>query len=148
MAGVRFKANASGIATGTSAKTLLQVVAAANHAVLIEEFGISFNGVSNTAEPILVKLMRQTTAGTMSALTLVKDPDDSAETLQTTAQHTATAEPTSSDVLWQGYVHPQNGLIWQAPYGGKIKIGGGDRLGIVVTAAASVSASPYMYGEE
>ena len=149
MAGVRFKGATGEIATGTSAKTIAQIVAASNHGVLIDTIEVGFKGVSNTASPILVRLVRQTTAGTMSSLTLVKDPDDADETLQTTAQHTATAEPTSGDVIWSGLVHPQLG--WQWPYAGRgreIKIGGGDRLGVVVTAAADVNCTVSFAGEE
>lgn len=148
MAGCRFKGTISGVSTGTSLKTVLQVVAASNHAVLIDEISISFQGTSNTASPILVKLARNTDAGTMTALTLVKDPDDWDETIQTTAQHTATAEPTIGTVIFEEYVHPQTGYTWQAPHGKAIKIGGGDRLGISVTAGASVSCTCRVAGEE
>lgn len=148
MAGVRFKGTKSGISTGTSAKTLIQIVAASNHGVLIDEWSISFQGTSNSASPIRVRVLRQTTAGTMSSLTLVKDPDDTDETLQTSAQHTAMAEPTASDVLFEEYVHPQAGYTWQAPFGRVIKIGGGDRLGIEVLAGADVSATVRVCGEE
>jgi hypothetical protein len=148
MAGVYFNAIAPGVTTGTSLKTLLQVKAASNHGIKINEWGISFNGTSNTATPILVQVMRQTTTGTMTAITVVKDPDDTDETLQVTASKDASAEPAASDVLWQGRIHPQNGFVWQAPYGKEIKIGGADYLAIVVTAGASVTADAYMRGEE
>ena len=148
MAGNRIKGVTAPITTGTSVKTLMQIVAASNHKVLIDEISISFNGISNTAEPIKVRVLRQTTAGTMSSLTLVKDPDDWDETMQTTAQHTATAEPTAGDVLMSDHVHPQQGYLWQAPLGRQLAIGGGDRLGIEVTAAASVSAIIRFSGEE
>lgn len=148
MAGCFLKANTVQIATGTSAKTILQIVAASNHAVLVHEWSISFEGVSNTAAPIEVVLMRQTTAGTMSSLTLVKDPDDWDETIQTTAQHTSTSEPTSGDVLFRELVHPQTGYTWQAPFGRLLKIGGGDRVGIVVTAASGVDCVCRMILEE
>jgi hypothetical protein len=148
MAGVRFKAVTGQISTGTSAKTLMQIVAASNHALLIDEISISFDGTSNTATPIKVDVLRQTTAGTMSSLTPVKDPDDSDETLQVTAQHTATAEPTAGDVLLSEHIHPQQGYTWQAPFGRSIKVGGGDRLGIRVTAGASVNALARVAGEE
>lgn len=148
MAGNRFKATKSGITTGTSAKTLLQVIAATNHKVLIDELSVSFNGTSNTAAPILVQVIRQTSAGTMTSLTGVKDPDDFDETLQTTFQHTASAEPTSGDVLFEEYVHPQTGYTWQAGFGRAIQVGGGDRVGVVVTAGASVSATARVAGEE
>ena len=148
MSANRFKGVTDPITTGTSAKTLIQIVAASNHKVKIDEISISFNGVSNTAEPIRVDVLRQTTAGTMSSLTLRKDPDDWDETIQTAAQHTSTGEPTPGDVLMTEYVHPQQGYTWQAPFGREIVIGGGDRLGIRVTAAASVSAVARVSGEE
>jgi hypothetical protein len=148
MAGNRFKATKAAITTGTSKITLIQVIAASNHKVLIDEISISFNGTSNTAAPILVEIARQSTAGTMSSLTGVKDPDDWDETLQTTFQHTATAEPTESAVIMSEYVHPQTGYTWQAPFGRAIAVGGGDRLGVAVTAGASVSASVRVAGEE
>lgn len=148
MAGVRIKGTKSGVATGTSAKTLMQIVAASNHGVLIDEISISFQGTSNSASPIKVRVLRQTSAGTMTSLTLVKDPDDTDETIQTTAQHAATVEPSASDVLIEEYVHPQTGYTWQAPFGRAIKIGGGDRLGVEVTAGADVNASVRIAGEE
>lgn len=150
MAGVRFKARTNPIATGTSAKTLLQIVAASNHGVVIDEWSISFAGTSNTATPIRVDVVRQTDAGTMgtSASTIVKDPDDTDETLQTTRQDTSSSEPTTTDILFTEHVHPQTGYTWQAPFGRGIKIGGGDRLGIRVTAAADVNAVCRVAGEE
>lgn len=148
MSGVRWKAVTGEIATGTSAKTLLQIVAATNHGVLVDEISISFKGTSNTATPIRVRVLRQGSAGTMSALTVVKDPADADETLQVTAQHTATAEPSAGDVLMTELVHPQTGYTWQAPFGRQIKVSGGTRLGVEVLAGADVNAVVRMCGEE
>lgn len=148
MAGCRFKGTISGVSTGTSLKTIIQIIAASNHGVLIDEISVSFQGTSNTAAPILVKVTRQTDAGTMTSLTLVKDPDDWDETIQTTAQHTATAEPSAGATIMEEYVHPQTGYTWQAPHGKEIKIGGGDRLGVTVTAGASVSCAARVCGSE
>jgi hypothetical protein len=148
MAGCRFKGTISGVSTGTSLKTVMQIIAASNHAVMLSEISVSFQGTSNTAAPILVKVTRQTDAGTATGLTLVKDPDDWDETIQTTASHTATAEPTAGSTIMEEYVHPQTGYTWQAPFGGAIKIGGGDRLGITVTAGASISCAVRVVGEE
>jgi len=146
MAGNRFKASASAITTGTSAKTLFQVIAASNHKVRIDRISLTFNGTSNTAEPILCRLIRQTTSGTMTGVTGKKDPDDWSETIQTTFSKDASAEPTTGEVIDEVYAHPQVGYIWPFPKG--LYIGGGDRLGVVVTAAASVSASVTVDGEE
>lgn len=148
MAGLKFYAASAEIATGTSAKTLVQIVAAANHRVLIREVAVSFDGTSNTGDPIQCKLIRQSDAGTMSSLTLQKVDADDDETLQTTAQHTSTSEPTGTTVIKAWQVHPQAGLIWQASFGEEIVINGGDRLGLVVTSGADVNALVSMTGEE
>lgn len=148
MAGVSFAAVTPEIATGTSLITLLQIVAAANQRVKVRELSVSFTGVTNTSLPILVKIVRQTTAGTMSALTPKKWNESDGETLQTTAQSSATSEPTTTDVIMAEEVHPQGGYTWQAPFGGEITVKGGNRLGISVTAAASVNAVARVVGEE
>lgn len=148
MAGMIAIARSNGIATGTSLKTLLQIVAATNHGLKILEIGIGFHGTSNTAEPILVNLYRQTTAGTMTSLTLVKQDDSNGDTIDATAQHTATAEPTAGDILREWTVHPQTGLVYQVPELAPIKVGAGDRVGLTVTAGASVNADCYIVFEE
>lgn len=141
-------ARIAGVATGTSIKTLLQLLAATNHAIEIIEIGIGFHGTSNTGEPILVNFMKQTTAGTMTALTLVKGDDSVADSFDTSASHTATAEPTAGDVLRSWPVHPQTGLVWQAHDKAPIVIKQGDRGGLTVTAGASVNADAYIVFEE
>ena len=149
MAGIFFYAQTAAIATGTAIKTLLQIVAATNTRAKVREWSISFNGTSNTATPIPTEIVRQTSAGTMSALTLRKNNTLDTETLQTTAQHTATVEPTdSSDVPFFEEIHPQTGYTWQAPFGGEYVVPGGTRLGLRTTSAASVSAVARLGCEE
>ena len=144
MSKVGWKAQTAQIATGTAKKTLLQVVAAANHGLGVKKAAVSFKGVSNTDAPVLVEIVRQSTAGTMTSLTPVKSPDDTDETLQVTAQHTATAEPTEGDVLFRELIHPQTGLILPLDE----KVGGGDRIAIVVTATVDVNAVARLEGDE
>lgn len=148
MAGVGFVAQTAQVATGTSAKTILQVIAATNQRVLVNEISISFEGIDTVGVPIQVRVLRQTTAGTMSSLTPVKNNSGDDETLQVTAQHTATVEPTASDVLLTELVHPQTGFIWQARFGDEIVVKGGTRLGIEVTAAAGVDCVARIRGQE
>lgn len=148
MAGVKFSAQTPEIATGTSKKTIVQVEAAANHRVLVKEISVSFTGISNTALPINVQVLRQTDAGTMSALTLSKRNESDSETIQTTGTQAASAEPTGTDEVMGEETHPQGGFIWQAPFDDPIIIQGGDRLGVAVTAAADVNAKARMVCEE
>lgn len=149
MAGVRFHIPTAEIATGIVVKTLLQILAAANHRVLIDGITISFQGVVATDSPILVEVLRQTDAGTGgTALTAKKNNDGDDEALQVTALTAPTAEPTGGDVLKRWLVHPQAGRPWQAPFGREIVVKGGGRLGLRVTAAASVDAVVEIEGEE
>lgn len=140
-------ARQAGIATGTALKTLIQLLAATNVAVRLMEVGIGFHGTTNTNEPVLVQLNRQSTAGTMTSLTPLKLGSRS-ETLQTTAQHTATAEPTAGNIVTDWTIHPQTGLVYQQPKGDEIEIPGAGRLGLAVTAANNVNADAYMKFEE
>jgi hypothetical protein len=140
MAAFQGQASTAEIAlTAATAKTCLQLVAAANHRVKLLGWGCYFDGTSTTAEPVQVRVLRQTTAGTMSALTPFKRDDSIADTLLTTAQHTASAEPAASDVLEALEVHPQQGFREWFPMGAEIIIGGGDRLGFEFTAPAGVN---------
>ena len=143
MSGVLFNANTGEVTTGTSAKTIIQIVAASNHRVFIKCVDVSFKGIVVTDAPIYVRVLRQTTAGTMSALTPTKGNNADDETLQTTAQHTATAEPTAGDVLKSREIHPQMsgrfGPFWMP---------GGTKLGVEVTAGVSTSCVVSVEGEE
>lgn len=133
--------------SAATAKTVLQLVGATNHKVAVLGWGVFFDGVSVTAEPVQVRLLRQTTAGTMSALTCYQT-QTAAETIQTTAQHTATVEPTSSDVLDVLEVHPQSGYEIKFPPGHEIWVNGGSRLGIECTAPAVCNVRAKMFFEE
>ena len=134
------------IATGTSVKTILQLVAASNHIVRILSWSISFKGVSPTAVPIIVQLARQSTAGTTSANTPKKLNDGQPETLQTTARDTATVEPTTGDILETLFIHPQTGF--KTPSGYEMLMGGSDRIGWLTTAAADVGCIVTVHFEE
>lgn len=139
MAGVFGRAITAEVAlTAATARTVLQLVAAANQRVKVTSWGVFFDGVSVTAEPIVVALEKQTTAGTMSALTPTKLTPGS-ETLQTTAQHTATAEPTSGSLIDRIEVHPQSGFQDNLPHGREILVAGGERLAVKCTAPAGVN---------
>lgn len=134
--------------TAATAKTVVQLVAAANHRVKILRWGVFFDGTSVTGEPVQVRVLRQSTAGTMSSLTPVKMDDSLAETLLTTAQHTATAEPTAGDIVDIAEVHPQASYEIIYPLGQEIIVGGGDRLGIECTAPAGVNVRAKIVFEE
>ena len=150
MAGIHASASVDGVAlAAATAKTVLQITAAANHRVLLRGFRLSLDGVAGDGVPVRWGLYRQTTAGTMTAVTEVLLDDDVSETLQTTCFHTATAEPTTAaDPIKQGRVHPQTGYGEDLPFERPIHIGGGDRLALVCTAAAIVNVNASFDFEE
>ena len=148
MAGINAVAQTTEIAlTAATAKTVIQIVAPTNQRLKVKEWGVFFDGTSAVAEPVQVRLLRQTTAGTMSSLTPVKRSQAS-ETLQATAQHTATVEPTASDVVDACEVHPQSGYEKLYPMGAEIEVSGGTRLGIECTAPAAVNVRAKIAYEE
>lgn len=139
MAGITCIAQTTEVAlSAATAKTVIQIVAPTNQRLHVKRWGIYFDGVSSTAEPVQVRLLRQTTAGTMSSLTPVMLSAGS-ETIQTTALHTATVEPTAGNVLDIAEVHPQSGYEVVIPFDQVIEVAGGTRLGIEVTAPAAVN---------
>lgn len=148
MAGIKLSAQTGEITTGTSAKTLLRIKAPSNQRLVVKEIAVSFKGIVTSDAPILVRVLRQTTDGTFTSLTPVKLDGGVGETIQSTAGHTSTSEPTAGDVVMSEEVHPQTGFVWQAPWGNEIVIAGGGRLGIEVTAGASTSAVARIVYEE
>lgn len=144
MAGILVGATTAEIAlTAATAKTVLQVVAPANQRLELKRWGVFFDGTSPTNEPVQVRLLRQTTAGTMTALTPVMLAAGS-ETVQSTAQHTATAEPTAGNTLDVAEVHPQSGYEVVIPFDQAIEVPGGGRLAIECTAPAAVNVRAKM----
>jgi hypothetical protein len=129
-------------------KTILQVVAPAGIILAVQELLISFDGISNTAEPVQVELLRQTTAGTMSARSPLKTKDTSTA-LQCTGQENATVEPTAGDILRAYEVHPQAGSIYSFPLpDSEVEVPGGGRLGVRINAPAAVNCRATLVGEE
>jgi len=123
-------------AAAAAAKTLLQVVAGATKRLQVKAFEVSFDGADSTKTPVLVELIRQTTAGTSAALTLVKH-DEASEAAIGTALQTFTAEPTAGDILASVYLSPAGGIYsYQYPLGDEPVVAVSGRIGIRVTTVA------------
>jgi hypothetical protein len=123
-------------AASAAAKTVLQVVAGSTTRQLVKAWEVSLDGADSTKTPVLVELVRQTTAGTASALTLVKHDEASVAALGS-AQQTFTIEPTAGDILASVYLSPAGGIYsYQFPLGDEPVIASSGRLGIRVTTVA------------
>jgi hypothetical protein len=121
-----------------TAKTVLQVAAPTNQRLELVRWGVFFDGVTSTAVPVLVELLRQTTAGTSTSATPVAQVAGS-ETVQSTAGYNFSAEPTAGNILDIAKVHPQSGYEVLLPLNQQMEVPGGGRLGIRITAAAIVN---------
>jgi hypothetical protein len=142
MAGRNIQAVTSEIAlTAATAKTAIQLVPATNIGVRLNALEITFDGISTTDPAAVCVLMRQSTAGTMSSLTLVERNTNDPGAIQMTAQHTATVEPTSSDVLHRWDIHPQGGktIYFNKALGNELIMYSGERYGLVITAPNAVN---------
>ena len=150
MAGIFWKAQTAEITSGTTVKTLLQVASGAAVNLMVKEIIVSFKGTVNTDAPILVEVLKQTSGGTMTSLT-VRKTNNNAASLSMTASHTATAEPTDSGAVFDRQeVHPQGGRYYWVPPNNSpgLEVAAGERLGLRVTAGVSVSAICSFAGEE
>lgn len=138
MAGVIGRTNSGEVSlTGAAAKTVLQLVAPANQRLIVKRISIMGKGTGTNDVPVRFRILRQTSAGTMSAGTVVKNNDSDDETLQATSQINASAEPSAGDVVLFGEVHPQSGYVEVFAYGQELVVKGGGRLGIELLAAAA-----------
>ena len=135
----------------STVETILQVVAPADKPVRISRWGVSFNGVSVTDQPVRVELLRLTSAGTSSAFTPLRlNPTDEAS--RATARTAHTAEPTATDVLEVHYVSPAGGNlveIYSAGYPDERPVAApAGRIGIRVLATNAVNVNAFMIFEE
>lgn len=133
--------------TASTAKTVIQIQSPTGHRVKILGWGVFFDGANAATNPARCRLMRQTTAGTMTSGAPTKVATR-AESLLTTMTHTATAEPTAGDVIEIVTCHPQQGYEVKFPPGQEPTMGGGERVGIEVFVAAGVNCFPKIFFEE
>lgn len=131
-----------------TAKTVIKVTAPTNQRVVIEGWGVGFDGIAVTEAPVVCRLVKLTTAGTFSSLTPVRTQQGGSETVQSTAGHTATAEPTKTDVYDIQNVHPQTAMEWYFPLSQEIILAGGGSIGIECTAPAVVNVIAKIRFEE
>lgn len=151
MAGLRVAAeNTANVAlSAATAKTVIQINLPAQQRGKIARIGVGFDGASTTAVPGDVQLVRKTTAGTGTALTLTKLVSSDTETIQTTATENHSAEGTgTTDIIDQWKVHPQQGLDCIYPWGQERIIAGGGRLALVCNFPAVVNVRAKIEFEE
>ena len=140
-------------ATG-AALTVAQLgpVAAPGKGCTVIGWGIYFDGVLAADQPIIVELMRQTSAGTMTTGLGYNHDENDARPVTTVFQHTATAEPTNGGIfVARKNVHPQSGYEVILPEGKEIKVAPASYLGLIAynpAGNAATNAIGYFLWEE
>lgn len=136
----------------TGAKTALNVIAGANQAISIVEWGVSFDGVTSSAVPATVELCQSTQAGagtSAASAPAIVQVGGRAITAQPTTGHNYTAEPTTLTTIEQFFVPQFMGmLVKQYPLGQEpdTDLSGGTvkALAIRVTTSATVNVLCYI----
>jgi hypothetical protein len=149
MAGIKCAVNSGAVSlTGTTAKTVLQLVAASNHRVVVQGFSVTVAGTS--AIDLTVELLRQTSAGSGSSAALPYTLDaDVSETLATSAISGCTSEPSAdSPAKVVQYKKLQGSYEKYFPLGQELLLIGGARLGIRCTSVTDATVAAEFYFEE
>lgn len=129
-----------------TAKSVVSILAAANHNVRVDGFEVWFDDTVGSDKPVLVELVSFGTDGTGSANTC-KITNLAANTLQTTSKNTYTAEPSTPSVLRSMRIHPQGGIVTFPP-GESLVVAGGGILCLRLTSVAAIHATGGFFCEE
>ena len=134
--------------SAATAKTVIRVKVATNQRAKILGYSFYFDGTSNSAQPVEIKIGRISLDGTLTGATILPNEEELTETFQTSVGLNASAEPTYSNYLKTITVHPQLGYEYLAPLGQEILVNGGGMLGFELTAPAAVNVRGYLMVEE
>lgn len=153
MADAKYACYNTVFAATAGAKTVLNIIAGANQPIQINEWGVSFDGVTSSAVPATVNLCQSTqaTTGTAGASApAIVQVTGRAVTAQFTTAHNYTAEPTVLTVIEQTFVPQFMGVyVKQYPLGQEPEtdLSGGTvkALAIRVNVSANVNVLAYAY---
>lgn len=160
--GDQYTAASEGINLGAATALVVLDVAptSANRRISINELGVSFNGTSATATPVLVRLVRTTVApvggGTITQAATPLDAGAPASLCTAYMPTTATpgvygtTAPTVGVILRSWYVSPTSGFVIQFPLGAEpdSPATAAAGFGIQCNAPAAVQVSSYFVWTE
>jgi len=155
MAGAIFTVNTTAecLLASSSEETLIRLISSTNSAVKIKEWGVFFDGISVTAEPVLVRLcLTDTSNGNYTTHTPTRraGPAVSARLIAQTMN--TSSMPNIQAVLATREVHPQSGYQEKFSYGDEPVIFNGTSangvLCLMVNSPSSVNATAEIVFEE
>lgn len=135
-----------------TAKTVLQVSTNSGTnktRALVKKIAITFDGTSTIAEPVIIRLVRQSTGapGTGTSVNGVA-VNQFADAILTTGTYNFSSEATDTDVIDVIEVHPQAGYSIIFPLGLEPVIPSSALLALKVTAPAAVNCMVSIWVEE
>ena len=152
MAGLIYEVNIPSVSLTAATATVVGFITAPSaQRVKLKAYGFFFDGTTNSATPVEIKLARPTAVGTLTAGgTAIKTEPGLAETIQSVVGLSASAQPTltASLVYKTITVHPQLGYEYIAPLGEEEQLAGGTSWVASATAAATVNIRGYFRAEE
>jgi len=151
MAGLAFDVNIPSTALSAATPTVVGFVTApTNQRVKLLGYGFYFDGTSNSAQPIEIKLARPTAGTLTTGGTAIKCDAGLGETIQSVVGLAASTQPTltASLVAKTITVHPQLGYEYLAPLGQEEMIAGGTNFVFSANAPATVNIRGYFKCEE
>jgi hypothetical protein len=151
MAGLAFDVNIPSKALSAASATCVGFVTApANQRIKVLGYGFYFDGTSNSAQPVEIKLARPTAGTLTTGGTAIACDQGITETIQSTVGLAASVEPTltASLVCKTITVHPQLGYEYLAPLGQEEMVKGGQNFVFSANAPAGVNIRGYMKFEE
>jgi hypothetical protein len=149
MARLRFSlATTAEVALTTSLKTVASLTNTADRRVAIRGFSVAFDSVSSTAGCAEVQLVIHSSSGTYSAATLAKDVRGTTETLNTSGNFNASAEPSVTSILRSYNINAMTGYERAFAQDEEIELAGGDRFGLQVRASSAVNCHAMISAEE
>lgn len=142
-------ARAEALAAAT-VETLLHLRTAATRRIKIRRVEISFDGVTASAVPVLVDLLRQSVDGTTGGSPAIVKRDPAEPAALATAHEDFTVEPaTPGDIIRSWYVTPYGGLFaYDFPEDERPVIAISAAAGLRANAPAIVNATATLVFEE
>jgi len=133
--------------SAATAKTVLSVIAPAQFGVDLQAIKVAFDGVTSSAVPALVELMRYTSDGTGTSGT-VDQIYGPTITAGFTTKHGYSAEPTGATSVDEWLLTPDGGVLFERyPPGQTPDTAVSVLFGIRINAPAAVNARATMWFE-
>ena len=151
MAGNIFVANttAEALLASSSEKWLVQIITPSSQTIKVKEWGVFFDGISATAEPVLVRLIASNSSfGNWTSHTPKRRAGYITASQCTVRTINTSSNGDSSGVYAAREIHPQSGYQEKFAYGDEIIVSNGTILTMSVNSPSSVNVIGEIVYEE